>query len=424
MAETSQLAAVLPLREARSIVEEHAPHVAPIGSETVDLLHCHGRVLAEEVVADRDFPPFPRATRDGYAVRATDLAPLPARLEVAGEIRAGAAPATFSCPLQPGEAAEIMTGAPVPPGADAVVMVEYTRRHGDIVDVQRAVVSGENIVPKGAEAHRGDVLLSAGSRLTPIAVSVAASVGKVQLRVYQRPRVAILATGDELVEAGAQPGPSQIRNSNSYSLAAQVEAAGGVPVPLPIAPDEPSALRRLVERGLTADLLLLTGGVSVGKYDLVEQALQNLGAEFFFTGALIQPGRPVVFGRVPAPAQESGAAGREGWKYFFGLPGNPVSTMVTFELFARVVLDALCGAPPAKLVFVQARLKSGITTRTGLTRFLPAILSGQYEDSEVELVRWQGSGDIAATARANCYIVVPPDREHIPSGEMVSLLLR
>ncbi|MFB3917767.1 MAG: gephyrin-like molybdotransferase Glp [Terriglobales bacterium] len=430
MAEISQLTAnVLPLRDARQVVEEHASRVRPLASQPVDLLRCRGRILAEELVADRDLPPFARATRDGYAVRAADLDKLPARLEVAGEIRAGAPPETFPCPLQPGEAAEIMTGAPVPCGADAVVMVEYTVRHGDVVEVQRAVALGENVVPQGAEARRGDLLLGPGSRLTPVAIAVAASVGKVQVNVYRRPQVAILATGDELVEVGAQPGPSQIRNSNSYSLAAQVEASGGLPLKLPIAPDEPSALRRLVEQGLTADLLLLTGGVSAGKYDLVEQVLHDLGAEFFFTGALIQPGRPVVFGRVPASAIASlrglGTAPASGeWKYFFGLPGNPVSTMVTFELFARVILDAFCGASPAKLVFVQARLKSGIQTKTGLTRFLPAILSGEYEDSEVELVRWQGSGDIAATARANCYIVLPPDRERIPAGAMVAVMVR
>jgi len=444
---TQPAVTVLPFAEARHLVEENASRVRPNSSEALDLLRCQGRVLAEEIVADRDLPPFPRATRDGYAVRSADLDKLPARLEVAGEIRAGMPPEAIACPLKPGEAAEIMTGAPVPPGADAVVMVEYTGRHGEIVEVQGAVAPGENVVPKGAEARRGDVLLRPGRRLNHVGIAVAASVGKTQLRVYSRPRVAILSTGDELVEAGTQPGPTQIRNSNSYSLAAQVEVAGGSPLQLPIAPDEVSELRRLIEQGLTADLLLLTGGVSMGRYDLVEQVLRELGAEFFFTGTLIQPGRPLVFGRVrEIPTlryAQDGAPGREQagappfsrservgppasreWKYFFGLPGNPVSTMVTFELFARMMLDALSGASPAKLAFVQARLKSDIRTKPGLMRFLPAFLSGEYENSAVELVRWQGSGDIAATARANCYIVVPPDRERIAAGEMVNLLLR
>jgi molybdopterin molybdotransferase len=250
-------------------------------------------------------------------------------------------------------------------------------------------------------------------------------------------------------------------------LAAQIQAAGGEPVLLPIAPDEPERLRELIADGLEADLLLLTGGVSMGKYDLVEQALAEFDAEFFFTGAQIQPGRPVVFGRIPcgagAPAREgeppasigfkeaaplksatlgrdvlkghgfsradksekeNGALAPEAHTYFFGLPGNPVSTMVTFELFARPILEALAGMTPRKLIFLHARLKSEIKTKLGLKRFLPAILSGEFEQAEVELVRWQGSGDIAATASANCYIVIPPDCEQIAAGEWVPLLLR
>ena len=188
-------------------------------------------------------------------------------------------------------------------------------------------------------------------------------------------------------------------------------AAGGEPVRLPIAPDERKRLRELVEEGLKTDLLLLTGGVSMGKYDLVEHVLEELHAEFFFTGAQIQPGRPVVFGR----AME---------RYFFGLPGNPISTMVTFHLFVRPMIDALSGLAPVPLRFVQARMKSELKTKTGLTRFLPAVLSGEFEETMVEPVRWQGSGDIAANGRANCYLVVPPDRERIAAGEMVSILLR
>ena len=242
--------------------------------------------------------------------------------------------------------------------------------------------------------------------------------------------MAILSTGDELVEIAAEPGANQIRNSNSYSLAAQVEAAGGDPAQLAIAPDQREPLRRLLEQGLGADLLLVTGGVSAGKHDLVEEVLGELGAEFLLTGALIQPGRPVVFGRAPrrgeTPTLRQNRA--EGWGNpatpFFGLPGNPVSTMVCFELFARPVLEALSGAAPTPLRFVQARLKAEVKTRTGLTRFLPAMLSGEFEEAEVELVRWSGSGDVAAAARANCYLVVPPEKERLAAGEMVSILMR
>ena len=409
-------AGLLPFREARKLVEAEAARLRPTGAEAMGLLRSQGRVLAEEVAADRDLPPFPRATRDGYAVRAADLARLPAELKVIGEIRAGGALDPSLCPLAPGCAAEIMTGAPVPEGADAVVMVEYTSRQGGQLKVERTAAAGENVVPTGSEARRGDVLLSRGTRMTPAAIAAAAAAGKAEVPVHLRPRVAILSTGDELVEIAAEPSESQIRNSNSYSLAAQVWAAGGDPAQLAIAPDEHEPLRRLLLEGLAADLLLVTGGVSAGKHDLVEEVLSECGAEFLFTGALIQPGRPVVFGRAP---QRPGADATP----FFGLPGNPVSTMVCFELFARPVLDALSGAPPAPLQFVKARLKTEVKTRTGLTRFLPAVLTGEFEEAEVEMVRWQGSGDVAAAARANCYLVVPPEAEKLAAGEMVSILM-
>ena len=405
---------ILSFEDARRAVEQAAAQVHRPETERCELLRAGGRVLAESVLADRDFPPFARATRDGYAVRSADVASVPARLKLVGEIRAGGPPQTLD--IEPGQAVEIMTGAPVPAAADAVVMVEYSLRAGDTLEIQRSVAAGENIVPAGAEAKRGEVLLSPGTRLTPAAIAIAGSCGRHQLLVYQRPRVAILSTGDELVDIAAAPAANQIRNSNSYSLAAQVQAAGGVPVVLPIAPDEVERLRHLVQQGLVSDLLLLSGGVSVGKYDLVEQVLAELSAEFFFTGAHIQPGRPVVFGRAPA---HPGALPT----YFFGLPGNPVSTMVCFDLFARLMVEALAGASPRRMTFTQARLKSDVKVKTGLTRFLPALLSGEYERSEVELVKWQGSGDMAATARANCYLVVPPDRAMLAAGDMVSLLL-
>src|SRR2546426_643320 len=357
MAAVAEPSLTLSFEEARHLVEEHAARLRPRGKELLDLLDSAGRILAESVAADRDFPPFPRATRDGYAVRAADLARLPATLEVIGEIKA-----------------------------------------------------------------------------------VAASVGRSHLLVYGKPQAAVLTTGDEVVDIDVPPGCNQIRNSNSYSLAAQIQAAGGEPMLLPIAPDEPARLRELIADGFEADLLLLTGGVSMGKYDLVEQVLAEFQAEFFFTGAQIQPGRPIVFGRVPCSlarereghrfsradqgASATAASASEEHKYFFGLPGNPVSTMVTFELFTRPILEALAGMPPRKLVFLHARLKSEIKTKTGLKRFLPAILSGEFEQAEVELARWQGSGDIAATARANCYVVVPAHRERIAPGEWVAVLLR
>ncbi len=436
MASSISAAGVVSFEEARRIVDAHADqvHAKAVESraiESADLLAARGRVLAEALVADRDFPPFARATRDGYAVRAPDVEQVPARLEVVGEIKAGDSGESFK--VGRAQAVSIMTGAPLPAGADAVVMVEYTAASGSIVEVQRGVKSGENFVPRAAEARAGQVVVEGGQRLDHSLIAIAAAVGKSRVQVFRKPRIAVLSTGDEVVEIDATPGPAQIRNSNAYSLAAQIEEAGGEAVRLPIAPDEPSRLRALIEEGLACNLLLLTGGVSMGKYDLVEQVLGEMGAEFYFTGARIQPGKPVVFGSCPGGANtlvgadRSSAAGtRAGMPaphYFFGLPGNPVSTMVTFRLFVQPLIDALAGARPEPLVFLKARLKGDVRTKTGLTRFLPAVVSGQFENSEVELAAWQGSGDIAALARANCYLVIPPDREIIPGGELVPVLL-
>jgi molybdopterin molybdotransferase len=378
----------------------------------LSLLDSCGRILAEPVHSDRDFPPFPRAARDGYAVRASDLAQLPAELRVVGEVRAGSAP---DVNLAAGQAVSIMTGAAVPPGADAVVMVEHTSRDSDRVLVERRVAAGENIVPAGSEGRRGDQLLAPGVRMAYAEIAISAAAGRSRVLVFDEPRIAVLSTGDEVVDVDVPPAPTQIRNSNSYSLAAQICGAGGKPVLLPIAPDEPGRLRELLKEGLESDLLLIAGGVSMGKYDLVERALAEFHAEFFFTGVQIQPGKPIVFGRVLV----NGTA-----KYFFGLPGNPISTMVTFELFARPVIEALAGRAGQSLTFVQARLKSEVHIKTGLKRFLPGRLSGEFENSEVEVVKWQGSGDIGAVTRANCFLVLPSDREHIAAGEWVSLLLR
>jgi molybdopterin molybdotransferase len=426
MAALPEPSLILSFEDARHLVADHAAHLRPRGKELVELLEAAGQVLAEPIFADRNFPPFARAMRDGYALLAADLSQLPANLEVIGEIKAGARSEDLPT-VKAGQAAAIMTGAPAPPGADAVVMVEYTSRDSGRVQITRPVSAGDNIASPALEAKRGEKLLSPGARLDFAAIAVAASVGRSRLLVYSKPKVAILATGDEIVDVDVPPAATQIRNSNSYSLAAQVQAAGAEPVLLPIAPDEPERLRELIADGLESDLLLLAGGVSMGKYDLVEQVLAELQAEFFFTGAQIQPGKPIVFGRIPCghgrPAPERPASG-PAYVYFFGLPGNPVSTMVTFELFARPILEALAGMTPRRLVFLSARLKSEIKTKTGLKRFLPAILFGEFEQAEVELAAWHGSGDIASMIRSNCYVVISPDRERIAAGEWVPVLMR
>jgi molybdopterin molybdotransferase len=397
---------ILSFEEARRTVEREAAkiNVGANVSVRASLRESANRILAEDILADRDLPPFPRSTRDGYAIRSSDRE----TLKLVAEIRAGI---TEKLPtIKQGECAAIMTGAPLPPGADAVVMIEHTSAEGTTITLQRAIKPGENVVPQGSEAKKGDVLLKKGAKLTPAVLAVAASAGKSELKVFAHPKVAVLSTGDELVEIAQQPAPTQIRNSNSYSLAAQIMQAGGEPVILPIAPDETDRLRELIEEGLRSDLLLLSGGVSMGKHDLVEPVLQELKAEFFFTGAKIQPGKPVVFGR----AREN---------YFFGLPGNPVSTLITFQLFAKPIVEALAGAAPQPLRFLQARLKSEVEVKPGLTRFLPATLSGSMDGTEVELVKWQGSGDVVSAAKADCYIVVPESASGFPNGALINVLL-
>jgi molybdopterin molybdotransferase len=366
-----------------------------------------GYVLAEEIRTDREYPPFDRSTRDGYAVRAGE-AGASASLRCVGEVKAGD---SVTLPLATGSCVQITTGAAVPRGADAVVMIEFTFRNGDAVTFQRATLPGQNIVPRGSEARAGDVALSPGLRLGFAELAIAAQVGAAQLLCARKPRVAILSTGDEVVPIGETPGPFHIRNSNSISLAAQVRLAGGEPVLLGNALDRSDDLGAKIERGLREDVLVLSGGVSMGKYDLVESVLQAMGAEFFFDAVAIRPGKPTVF-----------ACCRDA--FVFGLPGNPVSTMVTFLLFVVPVLDLLSGAPARPLPLLEATLAEPLKEKPGLTHFLPARVEWRAGSVEVRPLRWQGSGDIAALSRANCFLVVPADRQDIAAGERVSVLPR
>jgi molybdopterin molybdotransferase len=304
-----------------------------------------------------------------------------------------------------------MTGAAVPPGADAVVMIEFTRRAGDNVSFDRSTQPGQNVVPRGSEARAGDLTLNGGLRLGYAELAVAAQVGAVQLRCHKRPRVAILSTGDEVVPITETPGPFHIRNSNTVSLAAQVRLAGGEPVSLINALDRVDDLSAKIEQGLREDVLVLSGGVSMGKYDLVESVLKGMGAEFFFDAVAIRPGKPTVFGRCRNTL-------------VFGLPGNPVSTMVTFQLFAIPALDILSGAEPRPLPRLEATLGEPLKEKPGLTHFLPARLDWRLSAPYVHALPWQGSGDISTLTRANCFLVVPADRPDIPAGEKVSVLPR
>ena len=389
------------------VIEEVGKRRGPRATAGVSVWDALGLVLTQEVKTDREYPPFDRSTRDGYAVRSSDAAP-GAQLKCVGEIKAGD---TVREALTGGTCLQIMTGAAVPAGAEAVVMIEQTSREGDLVRFERAAQRGQNIVPRGSEAAAGQTILTPGMRLGYAELALAAQVGAVNLQCAQRPRVAILSTGDEVVLIDEKPGEFQIRNSNSVSLAAQVRIAGGEPVVLGNAADRIEDLGEKIERGLKEDALVLSGGVSMGKYDLVESALKAMGAEFFFDAVAIRPGKPAVFGMCRG-------------KPVFGLPGNPVSTMVTFELFVAPAIDLLGGAEARALPLVEARLAEALKEKTGLTHFLPACVEWNGRTPEVKALRWQGSGDIAALAKANCFLVVPAERERIEIGESVSVLLR
>jgi molybdopterin molybdotransferase len=367
-----------------------------------------GRFLAENIAADRNYPPFDRSARDGFALRAADVVQPGTRLRLIGESRAGSA---FSGTVEPGTCVQIMTGAALPRGADTVVMQEYARIEGDKVIFQQAAHAHQNFVVAGAEVRGGEIVLTRGTRLGYPELAMAAQVGRSRALVSRRPRVAVLSTGDEVVVVDQTPGPFQIRNSNSVSLAAQVTIAGGEPVVLGIAPDEIGQLRLLIERGLESDMLILTGGVSVGKYDLVEQVLREFEVEFFFDAVAIRPGRPAVFGWCKG-------------KPAFGLPGNPVSAMVTFELFVAPAIELMSGHKPEPLPFFKARLVHPVEQKAALTHFLPARVSWPGGEPSVAILPWEGSGDIGAVARGNCFLVVHESKLKHAAGEWVDVLPR
>jgi molybdopterin molybdotransferase len=373
-------------------------------AQNVALLEAYGRVLAGAIRADRDYPTLERSLRDGFAVRAEDV---PGVLKLHGEVRAGD---TGRAPLGEGEAVEIMTGAPVPPGADAVIMVEQALRLPDgSVQIGVAAGVGQHINKQGAEASMDSVLLPAGLKLDASHIATLAMTGYAEVPVFTRPRVAILATGDEIVAVEEKPAPNQIRNSNSYMLAALVAATGGSATILPVAGDRTDLLEPLLALGLTHDLLIVSGGVSAGKYDLVKPTLRTLGVDFEFERVRVQPGQPTAFGtrnRLPV----------------FGLPGNPGSTLITYQLFARPALELLAGIANPLQPFLSAHFSKPFKHKLGLTRFLPAHLA---EDGEsLEHIPWQGSSDIPALARANVFLIADSDRESWDVGDSIRVMLK
>jgi len=412
---TQATAGVVDFDEALKIVLAQAASLTTPDTESVPLLDSANRILAEFMYADRDQPPFDRSTRDGFAVRASGFGH--GSLKIAGQIRAGEHWSGGA--LEADSAIEIMTGAPIPEGADAVVMLEHVERSGETISAapSRTLRSGENIVPRGSEARKGDTVLPIGSLIEGAEIALAAACGCASLTVFRKPTVAIVATGDELVEVNVKPEPQQIRNSNSYGLAALVAHAGGEAIRLPIAPDRREELEQIIRTARHSSLLLLSGGVSMGAYDLVEEVLYTLGAEFFFTGVKMQPGKPVIFGRLPA-------TGDLPPQFFFGLPGNPVSTQVTFHCFVEPLLRTMAGAGQQTPRFAQATLAEDATGKPGLMQILPARLTSDRIKPEVRLVPWRGSGDLTANARANCYAVLPPGEERFTAGEIITILLR
>jgi molybdopterin molybdotransferase len=397
---------MLSVAEAQEQVLQRAhplvPRATPLTAESL------GLVLAEDVVSDLDMPPFDKSMMDGYAVQTADLSAGPTTLQVIDEIAAGQTPRH---PLDRGQAARIMTGAPVPQGADAVVMVEQTRLlEGNRVRVEAGPLGvGINVLPRGKEMRRGETVLTAGTLLRPQELGLLASVGRVEVNAYPRPRVAILVTGDELVDAAQTPGPGQIRNSNGPLLAAQVQRAGGVPMPRGIARDTLASLRTLVADGLLSEVLVLSGGVSAGKLDLVPGVLQELGVQGHFHKVAMKPGKPVFFGT-------------RGETLVFGLPGNPVSALVCFELFVRPALRRLSGHAEPGPVMVQASLADDFAHRSDRPTYHPARLELSAAGWAARPVPWLGSPDLRGLTRANAFVLFPPGAHQFQAGQSFAVL--
>lgn len=402
---------MISVSEATRIIRAHA---APLAGEALALAEAPGRILAEDIVADTDLPPFDRSQMDGYAVRAVDVQDVPVRLRIAGESAAGRG---WHQEMQPGEAVRIMTGAPVPAGADSVQQVELTNEFAAsdgtrAVEILKAVPAGRSIVLRGSEIRAGETVLTAGERIGPAALAVLASFGYAQVRVGRQPRVAVLATGSELVSVEQKPGPDQIRDSNSISLAAYAVLAGAAVELLPLAGDDPGLLKdQIMAAAERSDLVITSGGVSVGAYDFTKPALRELGAEIFFERVALRPGKPTVFARL------------QDGTLFFGLPGNPVSVAVTFNLFTRTALLELQGAKQATLSADWARLGSSVKGAAERESYLPALLGTDADGLLVaQPLKWGGSSDFVGFVRATSLVIVPADTGKMEAGSKVRVV--
>jgi molybdenum cofactor synthesis domain-containing protein len=401
---------MIPVSEAISIVLEKTE---PLTDERVSLADAVGRVLAEDVFADSDLPPFDRAQMDGYAVRSEDLQETPVRLRVVGESAAGRG---WRGELGQGEAVRIMTGAPLPLGADSVQQVELTREtdDGDFVLIERETAPGQFYVTQASEIRAGQRVVEAGEEITAARVAALASFGYAEVSVGRRPRVAVLATGTELVPVGERPGADQIRDSNSYSLAAYARLAGAEVERLPFAGDDAELLQREInDAAERADLLVLSGGVSMGRYDFTKAALRALGAEIFFERVALRPGKPTVFARLPGHRRT----------LVFGLPGNPVSVTVTFNLFARTALGVMQGSKSPALKEDRAVLSRPARGAAERTSYLPAALSTDGAGQLLaEPLKWGGSSDFVAFARATALVILPAGVGTIERGSVVRVV--
>jgi molybdopterin molybdotransferase len=403
------------MREALSVeraLERVLEAVRPLPPEMVPLASCGGRILLDELIAAEAVPAFNKALMDGFAVRASDLADGRRDFRVADTIAAGRDPSSL-VPLGPGDTARIMTGAPLPPGADAVVMVERTLPvSGDALAVRclEVVPPGGNVAPAGSDVRAGERLLAAGDWVGPAEIAVLAAFGRTQVRVRARPRVAVLATGDEIVPSDTTPAPGRIRNSNGPMLLALARDAGAETIDLGIARDEKDALAKALGRGLEADLLIVSGGVSMGEYDLVGGVLRSLGVEVLFDAVAIRPGKPFTFGT-------------RGRAVVAACPGNPVSGYVIFQIFIRAALRRMIGvASPARPV-VRGVLSGALRTRAGRAGYHQARARFENGLCVVEIVPTSGSADLVSCARGNALVVTPAGEASFAAGDSVDVLL-
>jgi len=398
---------MLSVHEAIRIICEQTP---TLPAEKIPLTEAHGRVLAENIIADTDLPPFDRALMDGYAVRAADTQNAPVRLRIVGEAAAGSG---WRGTLDAGEAVRIMTGAPVPAGADSVQQIERTREgeNGETIEIERATSPAQFIASRASEITSGSIVLRRGETTNAAMTAALASFGYANVSVGARPRATILATGSELVPVEETPGADKIRDSNSPSLAAYAELAGARVRRLPFATDDPALLQKKIEESLQhTDVLVLSGGVSMGAYDFTKTALREIGAEIFFEQVSLRPGKPTVFARL-------------GRTLIFGLPGNPVSVSVTFNLFARTALRRMQGANDPMLAEERAVLAHEVKGAVERTSYLPAQLRTDDEGRLLaEPLRWGGSSDLTAFARTTALIIVPQDVKTLAEKTVVRIV--